>query len=107
MHNVTLEMDLLSEDTDYAEYWIMEAVLLAKYRPKNVIVEVNQQPTNVTTKKSIFVSGMKPRSERVRFSIVWPNDSTIRRYIVSKKMTFWKMFYKSKVCTEIKRHALC
>ena len=53
-YNVPLELDLFSEDTDYADYWIMEAVFLANYRPKIVIVEVNQQPPHkcVTTKKS-------------------------------------------------------
>ena len=36
-------LDILSEDTDYADYWIVEKIL-TKYRPKIVIHEVNQQP---------------------------------------------------------------
>jgi len=35
-------MDIFSEDTDYADYWIVEKVL-TKYKPKIVIHEVNQQ----------------------------------------------------------------
>ena len=41
-YNVTIEFDILSEDTDYADYWIIEK-LLTKYRPKLIIHEVNQQ----------------------------------------------------------------
>ena len=36
------EIDLLSEDTDYADYWIIETIL-TKYKPKVIIHEVNQQ----------------------------------------------------------------
>ena len=41
-YNVTLEFDLLSEDTDYADYWIIEKIL-TKYSPKLIVHEVNQQ----------------------------------------------------------------
>ena len=40
-YNVSIEVDFFSEDTEYADYWIMEEVFLANYRPKIVIVEVN------------------------------------------------------------------
>ena len=41
-YNIT-DFDLLSEDTDYADYWIVEKIL-TKFRPKMVIHEVNEQP---------------------------------------------------------------
>ncbi len=41
-YKVPQEFDLFSEDTDYADYWIMEQVML-KYSPKIVVQEVNQQ----------------------------------------------------------------
>ena len=37
------EIEILSEDTDYADYWIIEAIL-GKYSPKIVVHEVNQEP---------------------------------------------------------------
>lgn len=40
--NVPINMDFLSEDTDYADYWIMESIL-NKYKPKVVCHEINQQ----------------------------------------------------------------
>lgn len=51
-HKVNQEFDLFSEDTDYADYWIVQEVL-SKHKPKLVIVEVNQQPPElcVTVKK--------------------------------------------------------
>lgn len=45
-HNVADDIDVFSEDTDYADYWIVEKVL-SKYHPKIVIHEVNQQPPEV------------------------------------------------------------
>ena len=42
-YNVSNEIDLLSEDTDYADYWIVEKIL-TKYKPKVLVHEVNQQP---------------------------------------------------------------
>jgi hypothetical protein len=41
-YNVPVELDLFSEDTDYADYWIIEQVL-TEYKPKIVVHEVNQQ----------------------------------------------------------------
>ena len=41
-HKIPTEIDLLSEDTDYADYWIVEKIL-TKYKPKVLIHEVNQQ----------------------------------------------------------------
>lgn len=42
-YQVKPEFDFLSEDTDYADYWILEAIL-AQFSPKIVVHEVNQQP---------------------------------------------------------------
>ncbi len=42
-YNVTKDMDIFSEDTDYGDYWIVEQVM-HKYQPKIVIHEINQQP---------------------------------------------------------------
>ena len=41
-YKIDKDFDLLSEDTDYADYWIVEKIL-TKYRPKIVVHEVNQQ----------------------------------------------------------------
>ncbi len=41
-YQITREFDILSEDTDYADYWIMERIL-SKYSPKIVVHEINQQ----------------------------------------------------------------
>ena len=49
-YNVTDNIDLLSEDTDYADYWIVEKIL-TKYHPKVLIHEINQQQTCVTVPK--------------------------------------------------------
>jgi hypothetical protein len=61
-YNVTLEFDLLSEDTDYADYWILEK-LLTKYRPKLIVHEVNQQ----TPDRCITV-------EKPSVAIFWRHD---------------------------------
>jgi hypothetical protein len=45
-HKVSDNIDIFSEDTDYADYWIVEKVL-SKYHPKIVIHEVNQQPPDI------------------------------------------------------------
>ena len=45
-YKVPIEFDILSEDTNYADYYIVEAIL-TKYRPKIVVHEVNQQPGNL------------------------------------------------------------
>ena len=52
-HNVEDKIDILSENTDYADYWIVEKIL-TKYNPKILIHEVNQQPPDlcVTVPKS-------------------------------------------------------
>ena len=41
-YKVQNNIDLLSEDTDYADYWIVEKIL-TKYTPKILVHEVNQQ----------------------------------------------------------------
>lgn len=41
-YKIEKDFDLLSEDTDYADYWIVEKIL-TKYRPKILVHEVNQQ----------------------------------------------------------------
>jgi hypothetical protein len=47
---VPIEIDLLSVDTDYADYWILESIL-TKHKPKVVVFEVNQQTICVTVPK--------------------------------------------------------
>lgn len=41
-YQVKIDLDIFSEDTDYADYWIVQKVL-TKYQPKIIIHEVNQQ----------------------------------------------------------------
>jgi hypothetical protein len=48
-------LDLLSEDTDFADYWILEKILL-KYKPKLIVHEINEQPP------PICVTVLKPLS---------------------------------------------
>ena len=50
-YNISTEIDLMSEDTDYADYWIIQ-IVLKYYRPKVLVHEVNQQEKCVTVKKS-------------------------------------------------------
>ncbi len=52
-YSIPEEIDFLSEDTDYADYWIVENVL-TRYKPKVLAHEVNQQPPDkcVTVPKS-------------------------------------------------------
>ena len=57
-YKVDLNLDLFSEDTDYADYWIVEKVL-TKYHPKIVIHEVNQQPPN------LCVTVEKPKPNKI------------------------------------------
>jgi hypothetical protein len=45
-YKVPIEIDILSEDTDYADYYIVEEILKI-YRPKILVHEVNQQPGNL------------------------------------------------------------
>jgi hypothetical protein len=45
-YNVSTEFDLFSEDTDYADYWIVKKVVRF-YRPKLVVHEVNQKPPQI------------------------------------------------------------
>jgi hypothetical protein len=57
-YNLNDEIDLLSVDTGYQDYWILESII-TKYHPKVVIHRVNQQkpPISVTvpkTQKIIF-----------------------------------------------------
>jgi hypothetical protein len=51
-YNISFQFDLLSEDTDYADFWIIEEIL-KEYRPIVVVHEVNQQqpPLCVTVPK--------------------------------------------------------
>lgn len=51
-YNVSKDLDIFSEDTDYGDYWVVEKVL-TEYTPKIVIHEINQQIPDkcVTVKK--------------------------------------------------------
>ena len=45
-YGVDKNVDILSEDTDYADYWIVEQVL-TEYKPKLIVHEVNGQPADM------------------------------------------------------------
>lgn len=62
-YRIQENIDILSEDTDYADYWILEKIL-GKYRPKIIIHEVNQQELD----KCVTV----PKSDQV---IYWDGSS--------------------------------
>lgn len=62
-YGITDNIDLLSQDTDYADYWIIERIL-TKYRPKIIVHEVNQEPPESC------VSVPNPRG-----LIIWDNAS--------------------------------
>ena len=49
-YNIKKDFDLLSQDTDYADYWILEKIL-SKYIPKMIVVETNQEKGCVTVAK--------------------------------------------------------
>jgi hypothetical protein len=69
-YNVRDNIDLLSEDTDYADYWIIEKIL-TKYQPKVVVHEINQQLPE------FCVTVPKPDN-----LIFWDEPSTFRTYFV-------------------------
>jgi hypothetical protein len=50
-YKVPQDLDYLSIDTDYADYWIWKAILEAGYRPKLVVGEINSnfQPSESAT----------------------------------------------------------
>ncbi len=68
-YNVGDNIDLLSEDTDYADYWIEK--ILTKYHPKVVVHEINQQLPE------FCVTVPKPDD-----LIFWDEPSTFRTYFV-------------------------
>lgn len=65
-YNVTKDLDILSEDTDYADFWIIEEIL-KEYRPKIIIHEVNQQLPD------ICVTVPKPNTKELLF---WESGSS-------------------------------
>lgn len=50
-YNVSMQPDYLSEDTDYADYYIWKAILEAGYRPRILVSEINSNflPTESAT----------------------------------------------------------
>jgi hypothetical protein len=90
-YKVDLNLDLFSEDTDYADYWIVEKVL-TKYRPKIVIHEVNQQPPN------LCVTVEKPKPNKI---IYWDGTnyhggSVCAFYCLAKKNDYTMVYCESK-----------
>lgn len=59
-YEVPVELDILSEDTDYADYWIVKKIL-TKFKPKIVIHEINQM------KHDTCVTVEKPTSKLIIF----------------------------------------
>ena len=49
-YKVSQDLDLLSVDTDYADYWILEKIL-GQYTPKLVVVETSPEKECVTVAK--------------------------------------------------------
>lgn len=45
-YNIRKDIDILSLDTDYADFWILESIL-KEYSPKVIVHEVNQQPPDI------------------------------------------------------------
>jgi hypothetical protein len=91
IYKVDLNLDLFSEDTDYADYWIVEKVL-TKYRPKIVIHEVNQQPPN------LCVTVKKPKPNEI---IYWDGTnyhggSVCAFYCLAKKNRYTMVYCESK-----------
>ncbi len=40
-YKVPLSFDLLSIDTDFKDFWILRELLLAGYRPRVIVMEIN------------------------------------------------------------------
>ena len=59
-HKVDVNVDLFSEDTDYADYWIV-AEVLTKFKPKIIIHEINQQPPE------LCVTIPKPKPDELKY----------------------------------------
>ena len=87
-HKIPTEIDLLSEDTDYADYWIVEKIL-TKYKPKVLIHEVNQQ----TPDRCVVV----PKSDDLIFwdSTNYCGGSVCAFYCLSKRFDYSMIYCES------------
>lgn len=72
-YDVPVELDILSEDTDYADYWIVQKIL-TKFKPKIVIHEINQM------KHDTCVTVEKPSSKLIDFGTGRLSNLLIRNF---------------------------
>jgi hypothetical protein len=78
----------LSEDTDYADYWIVEKIL-TKYRPKVLIHEVNQQ----TPDKCVVVE----KSDQIIYwdLSIYHGGSVCAFYCLAKRFNYSMVYCES------------
>jgi hypothetical protein len=87
-YEIPNEIDLLSEDTDYADYWIVEKIL-TKYRPKVLIHEVNQQ----TPDKCVVVE----KSDQIIYwdLSIYHGGSVCAFYCLAKRFNYSMVYCES------------
>ena len=87
-YKISKEISILSEDTDYADYWIMEAIL-SEYSPKIVVHEVNQMPPY----KCVTV----PKSDKLIFwdKTSFHGASVCAFYCLAKRFNYTMVYCES------------
>lgn len=85
-YSIEDDIGILSEDTDYADYWIVETIL-TQYKPKVVIHEVNQQGPE----KCVTV----PKTDKLIFwdSTEFHGASVCAFYCLAKNSKSYTMIY--------------
>ena len=88
-YNVPIEFELFSEDTDYADYWIVEAVLKV-HRPKVVVHEVNKHSPD------LCISVLKPEKLTFFETYEYFGATTCAFYCLAKQFKYTMIYCESK-----------
>ena len=88
-YSIEDNIGILSEDTDYADYWIIESIL-TRYTPKVVIHEVNQQ----TPEKCVTV----PKTDQLVFwdGTEYHGANICAFYCLAKKSKYTMVYCESR-----------
>ena len=91
-YDVPKEPDYLSEDTDFADYWLWKAILEAGYHPRIVESEIN---SNFLTSEGATVHGPAPNQTRF-----WTGSNYFGVSALGLKHLWNKHGYTMVYCTE-------